>query len=122
MTWSSPIVHAVGPGGSGGSTTSAIDTTGADFIVVGVLYSQAHHPTVSDSKSNTWTAVGSAHDSSQEGVQLYFCHNPTVGSGHTFSALASSSFASPFVIAFSGSDASPLDQQTGNQSAIASTS
>lgn len=95
-------------------TTGAVDTTGADFLVaivsdVGV----GDIPAVSDSKSNSWTAltrkvIGFA------GSKIHYCQSPTVGSGHTFTASsAGASSPSIAVLAFSGSAVSPFDVENG---------
>jgi len=84
----SPIAHvAVGMTGVSGATSSAIDTTGATFIVIaqsGVVAS-TFPPT--DSKSNTWTPL-TEYAGGSLSVQLYYCSNPTVGTGHTFTVVA----------------------------------
>lgn len=116
------IANTFSIGASGGSTTPSINTTGADLIVVGVVQSGVHTGVLSDSKSNTWTAIGTLQNSAQEAVQLFYCSPPTVGSGHTFTTTGTSSFSSAFVQAFSGSASSPLDQQTGNNSGAAALS
>lgn len=64
-------------------TTSAIDTTGAKFLVISASYSTAA-PTITDSKSNTWTAL-TAQTTVGSGInRLYYVANPTVGTNHTF--------------------------------------
>jgi hypothetical protein len=88
------------PGGDGGST-SGIDTTGATLIVVAI--SRFNIATLSDSKGNSW---------SQGNVrsELYYCINPTVGSGHTFTYAASIAAPAISVACYSGSD--PVFDQT----------
>lgn len=101
--------HTFFGGASGGGTTPAIDTTGADLIVLGIV-SSAGFAAPTDNKGNTWTPRTSQ-SSSQQRVQLYYCHNPTVGAGHTFTSTGS--FEGIYVEAFSGSAASPYDQESG---------
>lgn len=115
MAYSSLIANTFSVGTSGGGTTPAIDTTGADIIFCGVVYSTGFAPTLTDSKSNSWTPVGSAQESISNGCQLFICQGGTVGAGHTFTVTGTTSFASVFVEAFSGSAASPTDQITGSQ-------
>ena len=103
---------------SGGTTSAGVDTTGADLLVMVVCYfSGAAAPTVSDSKGNTWTAltaVQSTGGGANNKTQIYYAKNPTVGSGHTFTASGASSFASLTAAAYSGCDtAAPFDQQNG---------
>jgi hypothetical protein len=94
--------------GSGG-TTDAIDTTGANLIVIGVsAYSHADAPT--DSKSNTWTAL-TLYNSGTGYVRLFYCVGGTVGTGHTFTSVADYSVIT--VLAFSGSHASPYHSENG---------
>jgi hypothetical protein len=108
------LTHTVAEGnGSGGTTTSGINTTGASLIVVAVTYPTADSPGLSDSKSNTWTgltAISEPNDAST--IRLFYAANPVCGTGHTFST---TSVATPIaVIAFSGTKAtSPFDQQSG---------
>lgn len=101
---------AASPGNS--VTTDAIDTTGADLIVIN---SSVYGVTgsVSDSKGNTWTACTN-YETGTTGVRMWYCRNPTVGSGHTFTVSYTGSYPTASVSAFSGSAASPLDQQSGS--------
>lgn len=108
-------------GGTAGPTTSAaIDTTGADFLMVAVVYYAAGTaPTIADSKSNSdWdnTAIYDNADSSN--VMIFFHTAPTVGSGHTFTIThPSTSYVSYFVYAFSGlsqNDLTVLDGGNGS--------
>lgn len=101
-------------------TTAAVDTTGADLLVAvitGFGISSAF-VTISDSKFNTWTLIGSYQVSGggNTNVGMYYVASPTVGSGHTFS-FAGASFSAFLVEAWSGSTATPLDQT--NQAAAA---
>lgn len=99
------VTHTIaGDGGTTSSvTTSAIDTTGAKLLVVGIMRDFNTNPTVlSDSKSNTWTYIRGASLDGSIKVELYYCINPTVGSSHTFSNTGSFNFSSLAVSAFSG--------------------
>lgn len=81
-------------------TTAAIDTTGATLLVV-LACGYAHDPgAVSDNKSNTWQAL-TEHDGTHARLKLFYCYNPTVGTGHTFT-LGSSSYPTIFATAWSG--------------------
>jgi hypothetical protein len=68
-------------------TTSSIDTTGADLIILlgcwATVYGGAG--TFSDSKGNTWTLLTQRTYSTNIVARLAYCVSPTVGSGHTFS-------------------------------------
>jgi hypothetical protein len=94
-------------------TTGAIDTTAANLLVVHLGTYQAGPATLSDSKSNTWTAL-TAHDSfSLLRSIIYYCNNPTVGSGHTFTATGTASYTAICAAAFSGAISTPFDVQNG---------
>lgn len=100
-------------------TTTSINTTGANLIVVAVAYSNNGTTiTLTDNKSNTWTPL-TARQSTTASVRLYYCLSPTVGSGHTFSVASSggSGFPGIAVAAYSGAKTSgAFDQETGANS------
>ncbi len=113
------IGSGVAAGGStNGVTSGAYDTTGAKFIVVAAItYALGGTTTVSDSKSNTWTALTKYTTGTQPAVQFFYCASPTVGSGHTFTVSNTGGFPSICVMAFSGVKlSSPFDsgQDAGN--------
>lgn len=106
-------------------STSAINSTGTSLIVIGLTYRQSQGAHVADSKGNTWTQCTKYEGSgNQAGVVFYYCVNPTVGSGHTFSNTdggGTSNFGGISVFAFSGTATStPLDQQNGKFTATVS--
>jgi hypothetical protein len=70
------------PGGSSW-TTSAIDTTGSNFLVASISWANGGSVAVTDSKANTWTALTLVSDSGRQS-QLFYSENPTVGTSHTF--------------------------------------
>lgn len=111
------VAHTVAGSPNGANvTTSAINTTGADLIVIAVAtFGGLIDP--SDNKSNTYTALTGQGGGGGYGVQLFYLHAPTVGSGHTFSVSASS-FQAICVIALSGSAASPFDQESGSAGSV----
>lgn len=97
-----PIATASAPAtGSGGGTTSPIDTTGADLLVVAVLGNTSAAPT--DSKSNTWVGL-TTYAGSSAGVTIWYCRGGTAGSGHTFSSPGG--YAGLWAGAFAGSKSS----------------
>jgi len=100
----------------GGNTavTSAINTTGATLLVVGVSMLPATTTTVTDSKSNTWVLTNNA----SNGVKTaqFYATSVSVGTGHTFTATNTTpGFPAIFVAAFATTNTSaPLDQHTAN--------
>ena len=101
-------------------TTPAIDTSGADFIVLAAAYLQGVTMTISDSKSNTWTPRTQVALTGDSAIRLYYVQGGTVGTGHTFTASGTGSFPSLAALALSGSVASPFDLENGAQNASAS--
>lgn len=93
-------------------TTDAIDTTGANFIVLAIAIDAGATPTISDSKGNTWVALSSSSQTVK--TILYYSVNPTVGTGHTFSNTAAGNYCAIAVQAFSRiRTASPFAEQNG---------
>lgn len=110
------VAHIGKNGGISGGTSSAIDTTGANLIVVTVTWYIAGGATmsVSDSKSNTWTARTDYISGGAVSIQTFYCYSPTVGSGHTFTfSGTANSYSSATIAAFSGIAASPYDAENG---------
>lgn len=113
MTFS--LVASTKKGGTtSGVTTDAIDTSGADLIVVHVASQAGISYTLSDNKSNTWNAL-TIHDGNLfTASKFFYAINPTVGSGHTFTTSGVNSAASIQAEAWSGGKlTSPFDQQNG---------
>lgn len=102
--------------GIGGGTTSAIDTTGSKLIVLSVSKWTTGAISVSDSKGNTWVPLTERGSGSTPTNRLYYCENPIVGSGHTFTVTGSSVYIALGILAFNGSDISPFDLENGNTS------
>lgn len=103
-------------GGSGNATTGALDTTGANLIVIGLGYwVGATSPSVSDSKGNAWTPLtAEAGGGGGAVIRLFYCLNPTVGAGHTFSSTGTNLYAGINVLAFSGGLAYDQEGAGGN--------
>lgn len=109
-----PIFHIEAGGTANGVTSGSADSTGSSDITINVAwYPGSGDPTVSDSKGNTWTPLTAQNSSSISKNRLYYCHNPTVGSGHTFSANGTGTYPSIQVVGFSGGAASPFDVENG---------
>ncbi len=101
-------------------TTAAIDTTGADFIVISSGYYEVASPAlgVSDNKGNTYSGLTVRTVVGDGEVRLWYVANPTVGTGHTFSTTGASgpnpTYGAIVVGAFSGSQlTTPFDVQNG---------
>jgi hypothetical protein len=118
------VTLAASFGGPSGGTTSAIDTTGANLIVISVSYYSAASgfPVVSDSKSNTWTALTARENVS--GHRFYYCLSPTVGTGHTFTIVRGSiADIYPAVVVHAFSGVNLYEAQSGTTTGgVASTS
>jgi hypothetical protein len=113
------VAHTIAGSSTGTNvTTSAINTTGANLIIVTVAQSGAVDP-VSDSNGNTWTQLLASSGSNKS--TLLYCFNPTVGVGHTFTATGGG-FPAIGVQAWSGAATSPFDVQNTNFSTTAVTS
>jgi hypothetical protein len=110
MAWSFLTYSSI----ANGAATAAVDTTGATDIFLMTGFDSG--ATVSDSKGNTWTGLTTTTVGGGSG-RLYYCHNPTVGAGHTFSI--SLVYCAVFMMAFSGGAASPFDQQSGGSTSSA---
>lgn len=97
--------------GSATATTAAVDTTGSTLLVLVAVVDSATPPTVSDSKSNSWTAKTIR--STYAHLHTYYCASPTVGSGHTFTVSQSGNVAL-MVDGWSGTGASSYDGEVGD--------
>ena len=118
------LVTNVKTGGVNGGTSASVDTSGADLIVLWATWydSVTLDVTVSDSKSNTWTALTLREVEFQRG-KVWYAYAPSVGSGHTFTVAGTNTYATLLMSAWSGAAASPFDQQNGtaNTNSVLST-
>ncbi len=106
-------------GANGGTTGTAIDSSGANLIVLAIATDAGVtlvSGDVSDSKGNTYTLVGATYGTTVR-THTFYKAAPTVGSGHTFTVTKTSSFAALASIAASGAHATPLDLEDGANSA-----
>jgi hypothetical protein len=100
-------------------TTSAINTTGADLIVV-MQEGNAGISAMSDSKSNSWIQAPTSENTGPT-LRILYAKNPTVGSGHTFTSNPNGA-VSMAVAAFSGANlTSPFDTDSGAKQASGTT-
>ena len=96
--------------GAGSKTTTGVDTTGADFLLVVISY-WSQSSTLSDSKTNSWNWL-TTYGTTNAFVKIGYVYNPNVGSGHTFSAYAD--YGCIFFYAFSGMDITSAVYDTEN--------
>lgn len=99
------------------ATSAAIDTTGANLIVVGMTANGAI-PTnaISDSKGNTWVPLTAVSGTARYGLRMFYTLATNVGPGHTFTDSSGISNGSMIVAAFS-SVAGFLSQSSGTSAA-----
>jgi hypothetical protein len=114
------FVASVSGGSTNGNTftTSSFDSTGANFIVCGLVsYGGATEPVVTDSKGNIPDVTSiPAQTSSGTRTHIIFFTNPTVGAGHTFTVTGTTVYPSIACEAFSGAaTVSPVDASNGIQ-------
>lgn len=110
-----PIANASGTGSSTTATTSAVDTTGANYIAIAYSWFGGGTPTVFDNKGNSPTATTKYSNASGGNIQVAYFEAPTVGSGHTFTIASGGSAIYPAICmqALDGVASSALDQQNG---------
>lgn len=115
------ISHVKGDGGgNSGFTSGAINTTGADLIViVGSVYNATAYTVtghLTDSASNVYTKL-TQQDSTNRGIAIFYKVSPATSASHTFTVTQAGEWAFPAiaVTAWSGAYTSgaPIDQQNG---------
>jgi hypothetical protein len=110
------VAHVATASTNGGAsvTTVAIDTSGANLIVLHLSY-YTTATAITDNKGNSWTLIQTVTPGSAQSGNQYYCMNPTVGAGHTWSTSGATNYPSIAVSAWSGSAASSaLDQFSGS--------
>lgn len=112
MAISLVVSAAEGSPNSNGFVTGAINTTGCNLLVLGILDYNAVATTIVDSKSNTWTGLTTRPVNFSES-RLYYCFNPTVGTGHTFTPSGLGMYPTICIAGFSGAVTSPFDVENG---------
>lgn len=114
--------HAIVSGLNSPLTTSAIDTTGANLIViVDGYYAGAGGGTLlapTDNKGNTYTGL-TRKSTTNSTCRIWYCASPTVGSGHTFTLSASLGIIAGGIAvqAWSGANIAPFDVENGTTNA-----
>lgn len=84
------------PNGHSAVTSPAINSTGATLIVVSMSREDVELPTLTDSQSNTWTALTEKTTGGRR-LLLFYCSNPSVGASHTFTIGATGSNVYPTI-------------------------
>jgi len=109
------LIGSASASGAASATTAAIDTTGADLLIVGVSFFTAAMPTLTDSKGNTWTILTLQINTATGYPRnvICYCVPTSVGSGHTVTLAGISLYGTLTFAAFSGAHATPFDQEAG---------
>ena len=109
------IASVSGGTGSNGGTPAAINTVGANLIVIYVGYVHTLGTLIlTDNQSNTWTplteyAIGGG---DARAGRIFYCFNPTTNASHTFTT-GGLTYPGIAVAAWSGADTSPFDVENG---------
>lgn len=103
--------------GTNGGFTSTIDTTGANFLVIGLA---SYFPggvlnasNISDNYGNTWIGLTPITVGNFVSTQMFFAYNASTGPGHFFSIAKVGTYIGAGVVAYSGVFASGLPFDTG---------
>lgn len=105
---------AAGSTTSNNVTTTAIDTSGANLVVIAVTSYGGTAIAPTDSKGNTWTGLTLQVTAGTARSRLFYCSPCTVGSGHTFTATTTTNYPSLAVASFSNIlTSSPFDVESG---------
>lgn len=112
------LVNKVKWAGADTGTSAAIDTTGADLLVLFTSRFGSNALTPSDSKGCTWHGKTEQASASCRSQLFYATKKDvgfSVGTGHTFTWPSATWYGSCELLAFSGSDftVDPFDQQNG---------
>jgi hypothetical protein len=115
------IAHTVDSLGTNGGTGSTIDTRGSDLLIIAVGYYSGINTIgatdVSDSKSNSYTALtGQTSDNGEGATRFFYCQGGATDAAHSITVTKSSVFVAASFSAWSGSVASPFDQENGQGS------
>lgn len=100
-------------------TTSPIDTTGADLLLIAVA-SYSVEPALSDSQGNASWVGRTLESNGPIQARIFYHLAPATNAAHTFTA-ASGSYSSIGVLAVSGAHASPYHAESAGSSATSTT-
>jgi hypothetical protein len=102
--------------GNNGGTTDAINSTGANFCALAVATDAGVTLVagdISDSTAASWTLSGNATYGAGARIHVFWAVL-TGAASHTFTVTKNSSFAAAAAQCFSGVNATPYDQQSGD--------
>src|SRR5690348_4555213 len=103
MTWTLVAHTKLLPSGHDGGTTSPIDCTGANLLVVAVVDAALVTASFSDSQSNDYANFSSGdNDGRSVNLRLLQCSNPTVTSSMTFTVSGANTYSTLIVQAWKG--------------------
>lgn len=108
-----------------GGTSSAINTTGSNILVAEVswYYAASTTSSLSDSKGNTWMPLTKRISADNNyATQHYYCINPTVGTGHTFTCSMTNCYPVATIMGFSNSGTITFDKEGGGNNGSNTTS
>jgi hypothetical protein len=104
----------------GFAVTSPIDTTGADLLVVAISYLFANAAAPTDTYNNTWHALTTYSLAGTGFTTIWYAYNPTVGTGHTFTAQSTGQYPCISVAGFAGANTTSAVFEVGTDSGAAS--
>ncbi len=111
MSFSHTFVVVDGSTDGNGFTSTSTDSTGAKVIAVAVGTFGGSIDNMTDSKGNTYTAGTALDSGAGSRFQWWYCLNPTVGTGHTFTPVATGKYPAIVVRGFSATSPS-FDQES----------
>lgn len=94
---------AVYDGGGSAATTASVSTSSGSCIIIAVIWQTTTDlPSISDSKGNSWTQIGTSFKCYDDGSYKAYCafwknEGGTRGSSHTFTATTSGAYPSMFM-------------------------
>jgi hypothetical protein len=103
------------PGNANAVTTLTTDSSGCSIIICCVAtFSGLPSSTLLDNKGNNYTLAVAKNTVSSYYTAIYYCVNPSVGSGHAWSISQSGKYPSICVIGFSGGSPTPTLDATSS--------
>jgi hypothetical protein len=109
------LSYSIGSGTGGAVVSASLDTTGLKTIIVSISgYADAASvPVLTDSVFNTWTALTTYRTSGASQARIFYCINPTVGPGHTFTGASSATAIYPSMCILGWIEEGAFDTENG---------